>query len=82
MVDQREQELLTKSSVEQDSDNTRAENEAIKMANEEYRKVLKNKVSELQQLKRDQEGSYKKANLKIKELEFELLQEKKKVDSL
>jgi len=53
VVDQREQELLTKSSVEQDSDNTRAENEAIKMANEEYRKVLKIKVSELMQLKRD-----------------------------
>ena len=52
----------------------RAENEAIKMANDEYRRVLKSKVSELMQLKREQDGGHKKAALKIKELEFELQQ--------
>ena len=52
------------------------------MANDEYRRVLKTKISELMQLKREQDGSYKKASLKIKELEFELQQERKKVESL
>ena len=53
VVDQREQELLTKSQVEQEAENARAENQAVKMANEEYRRVLKSKVSELMNLKRD-----------------------------
>ena len=82
VVDQREQELLTKSQVEQDSDNTRAESQAVKMANDEYRRVLKAKMSELMQLKRDQEAGNKTISLKIKELEFELQQEKKKVEAL
>ena len=52
------------------------------MANEEYRRLLKVKNSELLQLKRDMEASQKKFNLKFKELEFELQQEKKKVETL
>ena len=72
VVDQREQELLTKSQVEQEAENARAENQAVKMANEEYRRVLKSKVSELMNMKRDQEGGSKKSLLRIKEVEFEL----------
>ena len=71
-MDQREQELLTKSQVEQEAENTRAENQAVKMANDEYRRVLKSKVSELMNLKRDQETGSKKSLLRIKEVEFEL----------
>ena len=82
VVDQREQELLTKSQVEQEAENTRAENQAIKMANDEYRRVLKSKVSELMNLKRDQESGSKKSILRIKEVEFELGQEKKKAEAL
>ena len=71
-MDQREQELLGKSQVEQEAENARAENQAVKMANEEYRRVLKSKVSELMNLKRDQESGSKKSLLRIKEVEFEL----------
>ena len=42
------------------------------MANEEYRKVLKQKVSEIMNAKRELESSTKNFQFKIKELEFEV----------
>ena len=59
VVDQREQELLTKSNVEQEAENIQNEMKAVKMANEEYRKVLKQKVSEIMNAKRELESSTK-----------------------
>ena len=55
---------------------------AVKMANEEYRKVLKQKVSEIMNAKRELESSTKNFQFKIKELEFEVNQEQRRAQSL
>ena len=52
------------------------------MANEEYRKVLKQKVSEIMNAKRELESSTKNFQFKIKELEFEVNQEQRRAQSL
>ena len=55
---------------------------AVKMANEEYRKVLKQKVSEIMNAKREIESSTKNFQFKIKELEFEVNQEQRRAQTL
>ena len=55
---------------------------AVKMANEEYRKVLKQKVSEIMNAKRELESSTKNFQFKIKELEFEVNQEQRRAQTL
>ena len=52
------------------------------MANEEYRKVLKQKVSEIMNAKRELESSTKNFQFKIKELEFEVIQEQRRAQTL
>ena len=52
------------------------------MANEEYRKVLKQKVSEIMNAKRELESSTKNFQFKIKELEFEVSQEQRRAQTL
>lgn len=52
------------------------------MANDEYRKALKTKHSELAQFKRESDQLTKMQSLKIKELEFSLNQDQKRLSKL
>ena len=52
--------------------------QAVKMANDEYRKVLSQKMSEIMTLKRELETSTKNYQYRIKELEFEIAQEQRR----
>ena len=56
--------------------------QAVKMANDEYRKVLSQKMSEIMTLKRELETSTKNYQYRIKELEFEIAQEQRRGQGL
>ena len=51
-------------------ESAKAEYQAVKMANDEYRRVLRSKNSELAQFKRESDSLAKMQALKVKELEL------------
>ena len=56
--------------AEDDLESAKAEYQAVKLANDEYRRVLRSKNSELAQLKRESDSLAKIQSLKVKELEL------------
>ena len=61
---------MSKTQTEEDLESAKAEYQAVKMANDEYRRVLRSKNSELAQFKRESDSLAKMQALKVKELEL------------
>ena len=61
---------MSKASTEDDLEGVRAEVQTTKIANDEYRRVLRAKNSELAKLKRDSDALAKLQSVKIKEFEL------------
>ena len=81
-VERRDSVLATKQQTEDSLESARADCQAAKLANDEYRRVLRTKNSELSQFKRDSESLTKIQQLKIKELELAANQDQKRLEQL
>ena len=78
----RDGELVTKTQTEDDLESAKAEYQAVKLANDEYRRVLRSKNSELAQVKRESDSLAKAQSLKVKELELVSSQDQKRLAAL
>ena len=78
----RDGELVTKTRTEDDLESAKAEYQAAKLANDEYRRVLRSKNSELAQVKRESDSLAKVQSLKVKELELVSSQDQKRLAAL
>ena len=78
----RDGELVTKTQTEDDLESAKAESQAVKLANDEYRRVLRSKNSELAQVKRESDSLAKAQSLKVKELELVSSQDQKRLAAL
>ena len=78
----RDGELVTKTRTEDDLESAKAEYQAVKLANDEYRRVLRSKNSELAQVKRESDSLAKVQSLKVKELELVSSQDQKRLAAL
>lgn len=58
-IQSRDGELVTKTQTEDDLEGVKAEYQAVRMANDEYRRVLRTKNSEITQFKRESEAIVK-----------------------
>ena len=82
MIERRDSDLVTKASTEDELDNAKAECSATKLANDEYRRVLRTKNTELAHLKRETESLTKAQSLRIKELELVASQDGRRLAAL
>ena len=73
---------MSKTQTEEDLESAKAECQAVKMANDEYRRVLRSKNSELAQFKRESDSLAKMQALKVKELELVSSQDQKRLSAL
>ena len=73
---------MTKTQTEDDLEGVKAEYQAVKMANDEYRRALRTKNSEITQFKRESDSFAKMQSLKVKELELVSSQDQRRLATL
>ena len=78
----RDGQIVAKNQVEDDLETARADFQAAKLANDEYRRTLRAKNQELAQFKRETDSLAKMQSLKIKELELVANQNQKRLNTL